>query len=179
MTFETKQSLRQHIKKLKALISEEEKIEKSNMIFVQVEENEHFKSATTVMLYWAMSDEVQTKDFILKHYKSKRIILPSVCGEVLVLKEFSGLENLTNGELYNIPEPQGVLFEKKDEIELIIVPGVAFDKQNNRMGRGKAYYDKLLKNLNAYKLGVCFDFQFFESIPTDEFDVKMDAVFWA
>lgn len=58
----------------------------------------------------------------------------------------------------------------------MVVPGIAFDKENNRLGRGRGYYDKLLKAANAIKVGVCFEFQFFDRIPTEEFDVKMNYV---
>lgn len=63
-----------------------------------------------------------------------------------------------------------------DKIDVILVPGVAFDAYGNRLGRGKGYYDKILKQTNAYKIGVCFDFQFIENVPTEVHDVKMDKV---
>ena len=53
---------------------------------------------------------------------------------------------------------------------------MAFDKSCNRLGRGKGYYDSLLKNTNAIKIGICYDFQLFESIPTEPHDIKMDIV---
>ncbi len=68
------------------------------------------------------------------------------------------------------------MFEEVDKIDLIIVPGIAFDKSLNRLGRGKAYYDKLLKDSKAIKIGVCFDFQLLESVPVDKYDVKMDLI---
>ena len=62
-------------------------------------------------------------------------------------------------------------------IELVVVPGMAFDKQGHRLGRGKGYYDRLLPKLtNAYKLGVCFPYQYIEEVPTDEHDIRMDEV---
>jgi 5-formyltetrahydrofolate cyclo-ligase len=172
----TKKTIRDEIKKLKSQITVEEKIRKSAIIFELLENDQTFLKAETIMAYWSMTDEVQTHNFILKWAGLKRIILPSVDGENLQLKEFKGIENLTKGSLFGIPEPYGLIFEYPELIELVIVPGIAFDVQNNRMGRGKAYYDKLLVNLKAYKIGVCFDFQLFEQIPTDEFDIKMDRI---
>ena len=64
----------------------------------------------------------------------------------------------------------------KDKIDLVIVPGIAFDKQNNRMGRGKAFYDGILNKLSGVKVGVCFRFQIVENVPTDEHDIKMNYV---
>ena len=75
-----------------------------------------------------------------------------------------------------ISGPTGDVFEQIDSIDLIIVPGIAFDKNMNRLGRGKAYYDKLLKDTNAFKAGVCFDFQIIQRVPAESHDVKMDDV---
>ena len=83
---------------------------------------------------------------------------------------------MRKGEAYSILEPIGEEFIDIDKIDVVIVPGIAFDKENNRLGRGRGYYDKLLTTANAIKVGVCFDFQFFDRIPTEEFDVKMNYV---
>ena len=62
-------------------------------------------------------------------------------------------------------------------MQLIVVPGVAFDRMGNRMGRGRGFYDRLLKSTpNAYKVGVAFDFQILDTIPTESFDVPMNKV---
>jgi len=83
---------------------------------------------------------------------------------------------MVKGESFGIPEPDGELYPFPELIDVIIVPGVAFDKQNNRLGRGKAFYDKLLKTVKSKKVGVCFDFQMIDQVPTGEFDIKMDCV---
>ena len=59
---------------------------------------------------------------------------------------------------------------------MIIVPGVAFDLQHNRLGRGRGFYDRLLSSLSAPKVGICFDFQLIDSVPTESFDRLMDSV---
>ena len=65
----------------------------------------------------------------------------------------------------------------KDAIDLIIVPGVGFDRQGNRLGRGKGYYDRLLPRIpSAYKIGICFPFQLVEEIPAEPFDIRMDEI---
>ncbi|MDD4848182.1 MAG: 5-formyltetrahydrofolate cyclo-ligase [Bacteroidales bacterium] len=173
---EQKQSLRKTIRALKKQLSEEERLKKSKKIWTQFEQLPEFQQAQTVMLYWSMQDEVDTHNFVVRWANQKRIILPSVDGDMLVLKEFTGLQDLKAGERFGILEPSGKTFEHEADIDLIVVPGVAFDHHNNRMGRGKAYYDKTLKNSTAYKVGICFNFQFLDSIPTDQYDVKMDAV---
>jgi len=176
MIDEDKKRIRREIRTLKNEVSLEEKTSRSKIILDKAELLPEFISAKTVMLYWAMVDEVQTSDFVVKWAASKRVILPCVNGSDLDLRVFRGEEDLIAGENFGIPEPSGQLFTDYAEIDLILVPGVAFDIDNNRMGRGKAYYDKLLSSLNAYKLGVCFDFQLLDSVPTDEHDIKMDQI---
>lgn len=176
MIDEEKKRIRREIRGLKNAVSLEEKMVRSKAILAKVEQLSEFAAAKTVMFYWAMTDEVQTSDFVVKWAASKRVILPCVNGSDLDLRVFRGVEDLMEGENFGIPEPSGNLFTDYDEIDLILVPGVAFDVDNNRMGRGKAYYDKLLLSLKAFKLGVCFDFQLLKSVPTDEHDIKMDRI---
>ena len=74
-------------------------------------------------------------------------------------------------------EPTGPLFADYSKIQLAIIPGMGFDRQGNRLGRGKGYYDRMLAKLShAYKIGVCFPFQLFDKIPTDIYDITMDEV---
>jgi len=171
-----KKQIRQAIRLLKAGISLYEKQQRSAVIFSKLEKNEAFRKAACIMLYWSMEDEVQTREFVIKWAAHKEIILPSVQNDVLVLRKFNGIQNLKTGEKYGIQEPEGEDFNDFEKIELVIVPGIAFDKENNRMGRGKAYYDKLLIQMKAYKIALCFDFQLFDKIPADAYDVKMDEV---
>jgi len=171
-----KKELRKQIRELKKKYSLEEKIEKSIKIFEKIEKTIEFKQSRIIMAYWSMDEEVNTHDFILKWYGKKRFILPSVKGDELELREFTGIQNMTTGTAFGISEPNNLYKDSLDLIDLIIVPGVAFDKNNNRLGRGKAYYDKLLIGTKAFKLGVCFDFQQIEIVPTNQFDIKMDLV---
>ena len=81
---------------------------------------------------------------------------------------------LTTGA-FNVPEPkEKKVFDKK--IDVVLVPGVAFDKNFNRMGFGKGYYDKFLKEFEGIKIGVCHSFQLLDEIPSEAHDVKMDVI---
>lgn len=177
--FQQKNELRKKMRKLKQELGEGFRREKSDRIFAAVKEHPVFQKAALVMMYWSLPDEVQTHDAVIEFSKTKTILLPVVKGDELELRVFTGAEELNSENVLGIGEPSGAPFLKKDEIDLIIVPGVAFDRNNNRMGRGKAYYDRLLKEIRAYKIGVCFDFQLLGNIPFDENDVKMDEVLWA
>lgn len=173
---EEKGRIRKKIRAVKQNYSFEQKKELSLPILKSLEQLPEFIQAKTVMLYWSMKDEVYTHDFVCKWANEKIVILPSVKGETLDLKIFEGEDHLVEGEHYGIPEPEGPVFMKEDEIDLILIPGIAFDREKNRMGRGKAYYDRLLQSLSSFKLGICFDFQVLDHVPIDEHDIKMDEI---
>lgn len=128
------------------------------------------------MLYHSLKDEVDTHEFIRKWSRKKRILLPVVVGDDLELRIYTGPEDMTIGA-YGIEEPIGELFTDYAAIDFIAVPGVAFDRSGNRLGRGKGYYDRLLPRIpSAYKAGICFPFQLVEEVPAEAFDIRMDKV---
>lgn len=171
-----KAELRKHIKELKKKYSFEQKKEISKPIWEKIEKKDWFKNSKIVLAYWSMMDEVYTHDFVIKWYKEKTILLPCVEGDILKLRQFEGIQSMKEGKAFSIMEPTGKIFEDIASIDLMIIPAIAFDKNNNRLGRGKGFYDRLLENNNSLKIGVCFPFQFFDKIPVEEFDVKMDYV---
>ena len=171
-----KDKIRREIKVLKNKISFEEKQKRSSIIFNKIEMLDVFQNAKTILLYWSMKDEVNTHEFIIKWANEKKILLPVVAGDILELKEFKGIDQLKQGEAFGISEPIGKIFREFSGIDLAIMPGIAFDKQNNRMGRGEAYYDKLLIRIPAYKIGVCFGFQLLDKIPINASDINMDLI---
>jgi len=174
----SKKALRREIKELKKEISAQERHIRSEMIMKKIEYHPAFVSALTVFIFWSMDDEVDTRDFIIKWADRKKFILPAVNGNELHLKEFTGIHKLVSGEMFEIPEPEGKPFTDYDDIDLAIIPGVAFDRDNNRLGRGKAYYDKTLHRLKgkAELIGICYDFQLIDKVPTEPHDVKLDGV---
>lgn len=135
-----------------------------------------FKKAHTVLLYHSLPDEVDTRGFIKKWSGTKRIVLPVVKGDQLELRLYAGEECLHRGR-FGIEEPaEGIPADEK-EIELAIIPGVAFDRDGNRLGRGKGYYDRTLDRLGkAYRIGVCFGFQILGAVPSERDDRPMDEV---
>lgn len=180
MIKEQKKQLRCEIRELKKAYSTEQKQQKSAEIFNALEQLPQFQQAATILCYWAMDDEVQTQAFIHRQCGKKTIVLPVVCGDSLLLQEYTTIECMKESGCFTILEPDSSTPEiPHHKIDLAIVPGVAFDRQNNRLGRGKGYYDKLLNLLHAHKVGVCFDFQVVENVPTEAFDIKMDTVLFA
>lgn len=177
MMKEQKKTLRALIKTRKSEYSRQQLFDYSNQILRLLSFEPVWAQAEVVLLYYSLPDEVNTHEFIAKWCKYKKIILPVVVGDVLELRVYTGPEDLVQGS-FNILEPSGELYLDYASIDLVLVPGMAFDKNNNRLGRGKGFYDKLLPHIPAYKMGVCFPFQYLsaETIPTESYDIAMDKV---
>lgn len=176
-TLVDKKELRSRIKKLKQAFDKLKKIQEAEVVFEQLEIHPAFQNAQHILMYWAMLDEMPTRDFILKWYGQKNIYLPVVKGDDLEIFLFEGEDSLVAGDKYGIPEPAGKKLEHEALIDLVIVPGVAFDQKGNRMGRGAGYYDRILKRLaDVTKTGLAFSFQMVDAVPTEPHDVAMDFV---
>ena len=163
------------VSQLKARMTDSEKQRQANAVFTQIEQLQEFDAAEDVAVYWSLNDEIDTSRFIEKWYKKKRIWLPVVVGDDLIFRQYTGIDNMRKGA-FGILEPTGPELNDIASIEVIIVPGVAFDLQNNRMGRGRGFYDRLLVNSKAFKIGAAYSCQLFSHIPTEQTDIPMDLV---
>lgn len=173
----TKSELRKQTKTRVKNMTEEEKKKESEIVMMKLEHTPQFEGAKTILLFHSLPDEVCTHELIEKYASKKRILLPVVDGENWHIREYKG--DLKTGE-YNIQEPTGVNFHDYDSIDLVVVPGVCFDIELGRVGRGKGYYDRILKEIEkAFKIGICFDCQLLSKVPTDKWDVRMDQVLTA
>jgi 5-formyltetrahydrofolate cyclo-ligase len=144
--------------------------------------SDKFASARAVMLYASFRSEVSTEAIILKTLEAgKKVVLPRVNSEEssLALYEIKTLDDLTPGYM-GIPEP-----EAREEshvgiesVELVVVPGAAFDQRGYRLGYGKGYYDKLLANESTRPalVALAYEEQLVDEVPAEAHDVKMDAV---
>ncbi len=169
-----KKDIRKQIKLLKKEHTKEQLAEQSSVIMGKIEAREDFAKAGIVMLYCSLPDEVQTMQFIEKWRFKKQIILPTVVGDDIIPVRLDNDTTFAEGD-FNIQEPQNNPYT--GDYDLIIVPGVAFDKNCNRLGRGRGYYDRFLcQHPNVKKIGICFDFQLVDEIPTEPTDIKMDEI---
>ena len=169
-----KKELRTLIKTLKKQYTKEQLLEQSEKILAKLEQHPDFIKAEKIMLYSALPDEVQTQAFLEKWHLKKQIILPTVVGDDIIPVEYGKDTTFAVGD-FNIMEPQNEPYT--GNFDLIIVPGVAFDCQGNRLGRGRGYYDRFLsQHLDVKRIGICFDFQLVDEIPTESFDIRMDEV---
>jgi len=173
----TKAELRKQVKTRVKALTEEEKQAESERVMEQLEHIQQFMEAKTVLLFHSLPDEICTHKLIEKYASEKKILLPVINGEEWYIREYRG--ELKTGE-YNIQEPTGMNFHDYDSIDLVVVPGVCFDSDLGRVGRGKGYYDRMLEKITkAYKIGICFDCQLLGKVPTEKWDVKMNMVLTA
>ena len=157
------------IKKRKAILNKEEL---SKIIMNRIMNLDIYKKAKVIALYKSMKDEVDTSYLIMESLKKKVVLLPRINEEI----EFICInqDTLYSRSNFGVLEPIGEAYN--DIIDLIIVPGVSFDKDFNRLGFGKGYYDRYLYNNEIYKIGVCFKDQMIDLLPSEKHDIKMDMI---
>ena len=143
-----------------------------------VADSNEWQQSHTVLLYHALPTEVGTALLLDDALRTgKVVLLPRVEGERLTLHPYVPGQMAVGA--YGIMEPTSELFTESryGEIDLVLVPGVAFDRRGHRLGHGKGYYDRLLPLLpTARKMGLCFPFQVIAAVPCSSHDVKMDSV---
>lgn len=169
-----KQEYRKKIRLERELLSNEILLEKSLKLWKKLLNLNEIKEAKTIMSYMNFGKELRTDLLNIELKKiGKIVLLPKIekNGE-LSARVDNG--NYTTG-VFGIKEPSGDIFTKK--IDIIITPGNAFDILGNRIGYGKGYYDKFLKNhKNSLKIAPILEFQLFDTLPFEEFDEKIDII---
>lgn len=156
----------------------------SKRITARVMSMPEYKSAGCVMWYVDVRDEVRTRHALPDALASgKKIVIPYCVDGELELFWLESMDELETG-MYKILEPREDLrnvASKRIEVtdlDLILVPGVAFDAMGGRTGHGKGYYDKLLENARAQTplVALAFECQMFDKIPMHDHDIYMDKV---
>jgi 5-formyltetrahydrofolate cyclo-ligase len=156
----------------------------STLITDRVQALDVYQNACTVMFYVDVRDEVRTRQALPQAIQSeKRIVIPYCVDGELELFWLESMDELEEGA-YRILEPRAALREVAEkriaveELDLILVPGVAFDREGGRTGHGKGYYDKLLEHAKATTplVALAFECQMFADIPMQDHDIYMDLV---
>jgi 5-formyltetrahydrofolate cyclo-ligase len=162
---------------------EDERERKSCIIQQKLFRLKAFKKAERIMLYLSFAGEVKTDNIIKEAQRAgKKIFIPVCDTKTHTIKPsmlISGAR-FKKGP-YGIPEPLRKIYGTAEDLDIVIVPGLAFDMQGNRLGRGKGYYDRFLKGFwqKTYSIGLAFDFQILPCLPTTENDLSVDKVLFA
>lgn len=156
----------------------QDKYLKSHQIFESIIKDNDYINAKVIGLYKSTPYEVSTEELINYSLNLGKIVaLPKVEGNIIKFYKIQKEEPLVESK-YHIFEPIGNINNYLDisKIDLIIVPGVCFDIEKNRLGYGKGYYDRYLSKF-VKTIGICFDEQITSSIiPIDEYDIKIDKI---
>ena len=169
-----KNSLRAEMKARRRSLGKEEAESKSRTVCAAFAALDAFRKAEVVCVYMDAFNEVQTK-YIIEECKkqSKKTVVPVVDGDDIYL---SPLTDTLRAGAFGIREPEnGVRFPAED-VDIFAVPALAFDRRGGRVGFGKGYYDKLLKNAPGVKVGLCYGFQIADCIKCENHDILMDYV---
>lgn len=174
----TKLELRREIRRRKGLLVSSATDLYAERAYDLVVSTESFQEAGVVLLYAALPDEVPTQR-LLEAAEGKTILLPRVVGDNLEIRLYTTPADLVESPDYHILEPSGPLFTDYAAIDLAIIPGMAFDALGHRLGRGKGFYDRFLALPACRRLktiGLCFDFQLIEDLPTEPHDLPVGSV---
>lgn len=175
-----KSELRQQIRQTKRLFTQQQLSEWSLPVVMRLKER--LRDARMVMAYYSLFDEVCTHQLIDDLVaEGKTVLLPKVLDdEMMELRRYTGVHDLREGA-FHIMEPVGEPFADFQQIDVALIPGMAFDAQGHRLGRGKGYYDRFLSqflilNSQLRTIGVCFDFQKVPEVPIGPTDIPVDEV---
>lgn len=158
----------------------DDKDNKSQLIVDNLIKDKDFINAKIIALYKSLNNEVNTNELISYCFKLKKIILlPKVIGDDLVFYKINENEIFIKSS-FGVLEPIGKEINKvnKKEIDLVIVPGVCFDENKNRLGFGKGYYDRFLNNINLKTIALCYEEQVLKEriLPVESNDVKINKI---
>lgn len=175
---EEKNKLRRDLLEKRRALPQSLQEEKSGLILKTLLLEETFADASSVALYFPINGEVDTRGIFRKCVElEKKVFFPKTRGSDLVFLRTRNIEELTPGT-FHIPEPPAdAECARRDELDLVLVPGVAFDLSGNRIGYGKGFYDRFLKDIPRHiRFGLAYSFQVLESVPSHETDAKTGRI---
>lgn len=176
-TIQEKKALRTQINQALKSISEQDLMERSEKLWEKLLQEPVFQSSQHILAYWSYGQEVHTQQPLLSLAKRKKIWLPRIQGEHLQICRFEGLQSMKAEPAFGILEPIGTVCQNLQDIDLVVVPGLAFTASGKRLGKGKAYYDRLLPQLSQAKtIALAFSEQIVPDVPVEAHDVTIDKI---
>ncbi len=182
-TIKTKEEIRKEIIRRLRDQDPSSRKKRSEIIQEKLLSLEEFRTSKTVMTYVSLPSEVDTRLFNIEALKrGKKVAVPYIepLGQTIIASELTSIEQLEKGP-YGIYQPNKTQLKRVPlkEVDLIVVPAIAFRKDNMRLGRGKGYYDKFLAERelsSAVSIGLAFHFQIVDTFLVDPHDIPVFRV---
>ena len=174
----TKQDLRRTLKQKRLQLAGAEIAEKSVKIAARLGAAAFYQNARTVMAYCSAFGEVDTREVLARLWADGKTVYVPLCDiqkQEAWPVQITDMADLQPGA-YGILEPRTGQKAQLKALDLILVPGIAFDRRGGRIGFGAGYYDKLLQNMQAYKAALAYDFQIVEDAFSQPHDVAMNCI---
>ncbi|OVE75976.1 5-formyltetrahydrofolate cyclo-ligase [bacterium E08(2017)] len=174
----TKDAIRGYVREKRQELEEDWIADMSDVIFDKLVSEQVFEDAGAVACYIGYGSEVRTIGIIDRCFAlQKKVCVPAYdkqrsCYRLALINEDT---EMVFGR-HNISEPSDPEWVASEEVDLFIVPGVAFDLACSRIGYGEGNYDNILSGVAGKKAALAFDFQVFDEIPADEHDISMDMI---
>lgn len=174
-----KQQLRQRLQKKLLAMPSKQRMEKSKKACRNLIATQQFQDASVIMMYLSLRSEVDTSEAILSAWQlGKTVVAPKISWQQrhMIPVVITSLDTEFSIDVANLKNPTAGAPMPFEEIDLVVTPGLAFDRQGNRLGRGGSYYDQFFANTNlrAKKCGFAFADQIVESIPVKDHDKPVD-----
>lgn len=175
-----KAALRLRLREKKRAMTEADIVYRSHQLANLLFASEAYQNAATIYGYLSYNQEVRTLPILEQALRDgKRVAVPKIYGDDMRFIYMTDLSKVEKG-YGGIPEPVADAPVAQDKTALVLMPGLAFTKNGERMGYGGGYYDRFLaQEPNHPTLALCYDFQIMDCLPTEEYDIPVDIVFWA
>ena len=175
--FPLKKIIRKQVLESRSNLSSEERKRKSREIEQQLFSLPEFRKSRTILFFASFRSEVETGDMIRRALAmGKQIVLPKVKGKELALFRITDFDRDVAPGAWDIPEPTTGAPSNLKDIDLIIVPGAAFDEKGNRLGYGAGFYDKLLSDYRKITVALAFETQIVPTVPVDQHDIPIQKI---
>jgi 5-formyltetrahydrofolate cyclo-ligase len=173
-----KRELRSRMRSVRAVVPASARELRARGAVQRVLELAEYVCAQTIVGFSAIQKEIDPAELLAGARASgKRVGLPRVVDDVLALHEFRDVSELAEGAFGVLEPAASAPVIAPAEVDLVIVPGLAFDARGHRLGYGRAFYDRLLPGMTkAFRLGLAYDFQVVMELPNDAHDIPMHAV---
>ncbi|NLK00858.1 MAG: 5-formyltetrahydrofolate cyclo-ligase [Clostridia bacterium] len=175
-----KEEIRKTIDQIRTAMSKNEVEVKSAKIEERLYGTQHYQSAVTIMTYVSFHNEVGTRNIMSACFDDGKNVVVPICGPnyTLLPVKIKGFEDLEPGTMGILEPTKKKVIVDINRLDLILVPGIAFDRMGNRVGYGLAYYDRFLKKFSpsTVKIALAYDFQVVPSVPHEKHDQVVDLI---